>query len=636
MKNRSTYGLVAVAIALFAAGTAVHIACGDFPKGIDVLPDERRYLDIARSLFAGEGLIIRGVESSFQKILYPLLISPALLFPDGDAQIRFVNVLNSIYACSTVFPALAIARKLFEHPIAIIGCMAVAMVAPDLMYSMTFMTESVFMPLALWLVYLCWRCFESGGISELALAAAAGALCYVTYLCKEVAWMFLIAFAAVYLVAAVRKRRTVKRTIAVLGLCATGYFAPFIIMKLTLFSGLFNSYGQFSFDILLSQYTVMFALYSTAVDATYFIVGFGVFPVLYVACAYRELTREERDLALFCLVSLLVGLACVVFTISMREDVGHVALRQHLRYVAPLALPLLFLFVKQGARLNPVCIMTDPRRRAWLVGVTVAFCGLVVAFFGTANLSQGFDNSQFHFMRWMLDQGNVLAQDRFDSWAQVMKPIDTDDGDLLAIAPLNWLCRFAVVAFTAIGMGMLMSRRKVRRIGLAAVTVVIVAFMAANSVAAYHYNRHAYEVEQGKIDEICAISDQLAEREGGGEVVIVLDEANTGPNNLIDTYLQDGAGDYRYIEVKELNDYLYPDSGDGDLRDSVEYVLANSKQRIDKIAEDAEVIGGNADDGGNFRLYRATRQASEADAAANPASPSGAIQKLADRVLADS
>ena len=597
--------LVGVAVILFLVGTIVHVILGDFPKGIDVLPDERRYLEIARSLFAGEGLIMRGVASDFQKILYPISLFPALLSPDSADQIRVVGILNSVYACSTVFPALAIARKMFRSPLVIVGCMGLALISPDLMYSMTFMSESVFMPLALWLVYLCWRCFESSGRRQVILAVFAGIVTYLTYLCKEVAWMFLIAFAVLFVVSAVRKRTTAKRALLCIGVFAAGFFVLFILMKLTLFSGLYNSYSQFSFDILLAPYTVFFAFYSIAVDSAYFIVGFGVFPVIFVACTYRELTREERDLALFCLVSLLVGLACVVFTISMREDVGHVALRQHLRYVAPLTIPLLYLFMKQGMRLNPASIKNSPRHLAALAAITGAFCLLVAGFFGTANLSQGFDYSQFHFMRWLLNQSEELAQDFFSSWGQTMSAISPDDGDLLTIVPLNWLCRAAVIIFTIAGSILLLVRsEKTRRITTVAITGVIAAFMIANSVCAYWYNKNAYTVVEADVEEICTISDQLAARDGTGRVIVVLDEENTGPNNLIDTYLQDGAGEYSYIVIDGLDEYLSPGGKNISPIDSVDYILANTKHDLGTIIDDAELIGGNGENGGKYYLYR--------------------------------
>ena len=49
-KRKDDRLFLVLAVALFVAGCALHIACGDFAKGIDVLPDERRYLEIARSL----------------------------------------------------------------------------------------------------------------------------------------------------------------------------------------------------------------------------------------------------------------------------------------------------------------------------------------------------------------------------------------------------------------------------------------------------------------------------------------------------------------------------------------------------------------------------------------------------------
>lgn len=593
-----TRAYVAVAVMLFVLATAVHIVIGDFPKGIDVLPDERRYLEIARSLFAGEGLIMRGAASDFQKILYPLSLFPALLFPDGAAQIRAVGVLSSVYACSAVFPTLAIARKLFRHPAPILASMVFAIIIPDTMYSMTFMSESVYLPLALWMVYLCWRCLESQGRRKLVLSGAAGVVCYATYLCKEVAWMFLIAFALWHIVAAATKRLTIRKAASACGLFALGFFVPFIIMKLTLFSGLYNSYSQFSFDILLSAYTTFFGVYAIATDAVYFIVGFGVFPVIYLACTYRELERADRDLLFVCLVSLVVGLAVVVFTISMREDVGHVALRQHLRYVAALWLPLLMLFVKQVARFDPKDLLASPPRLSVLVGSTAAFCVLVATMFGSANLSQGFDYAEFHFLRALLKDTEPLAQLYFDGRQGALAAIGTDE-PLLEISPIVWFFRAGVILFTVIGTVFLMNRREIVRLSCGGVIcALIAASMVANSFAMYQYNRNAYAVGDDEVTEICAISDLLATREEPGEVIVVLDDSNTRPNNLIDTYLQDGSGQYHYLQVNEVNDML------AEGPDNVRYILANTNQRLRTGMLDLEVLD---DDDGRFVLYEVKR-----------------------------
>ncbi len=604
-----------IALLLFIIASALHIYWGSFPKSIDVMPDEMRYLDTARSLFAGDGLILRGEASTFQKILYPLAIMPALaLTSDAQMQIQIIGILNSLYACSTVFPMLVLARKLTNKAFPLVASMVVSLLLPDLMYSMTFMTESLFVPLTLWLVALCWRTFESTGVKEARLALFAGLFTYAVYLCKEVALMFVIAFVAWYVVAAIRGRRDRTQAIIVAGMFVVGFIVPFVVMKMTLFSGMMNSYSQFSFDILESAYTVCFGLYALATDATYFVIGFGVFPILFLLFIYHDMPQRERDLAFFCLVSLLVGLAVVVFTISMREDVGHVALRQHLRYVIPLFLPLLLLFAKHAFSFNPLPVLRNARRRAFVAGTTAAFCVLCVAFFGSANLSQGFDNSEFHFMRYTLELSEELEQEYHDSWTDTMSAISTDDGDLLVIDPVNWLWRAGVIVFVAVGMRYLFDRRPhTRRVASGAICGVIVFFMIANSVCAYGYNMKAYTADQSDIDQVCALDTQLASLSDGGQIAIVLDSGNTKNNNLIDSYIRDGEGKYDYLTLSGLQSRLESDADAGTeaaatsaVAEPIRYLLVNRDTHFEVVSGTIVAISQAADGDGRYILYEVT------------------------------
>ena len=90
----------------------VRTLVSDFPKSADVMPDELRYLDLSRSLVTDGTLTIRGVASSFQKILYPIALIPAMLFPDPQTQVHVIAFLNSLYASSVVFPAYVLAKRL--------------------------------------------------------------------------------------------------------------------------------------------------------------------------------------------------------------------------------------------------------------------------------------------------------------------------------------------------------------------------------------------------------------------------------------------------------------------------------------------------------------------------------------------
>lgn len=193
-KSNDTLILVLVTVGLFALSCAMRFFLADFQKGIGVLPDEIRYLDLASSLFNDGQLVERGGLSSFQKILYPLSLFPAFLVDDPETRVRVIALLNSIYVSSAVFPALVLARRLFTSKAPVIVCLVFTLVMPDMCYSMTFLSECIYLPLVLWLVACCLRALETRGRAGYAWCAGAGLLCYVTYLAKEVALGFALAF----------------------------------------------------------------------------------------------------------------------------------------------------------------------------------------------------------------------------------------------------------------------------------------------------------------------------------------------------------------------------------------------------------------------------------------------------------
>lgn len=204
-KSNDTLILVLVTVGLFALSCAMRFFLADFQKGIGVLPDEIRYLDLASSLFNDGQLVERGGLSSFQKILYPLSLFPAFLVDDPETRVRVIALLNSIYVSSAVFPALVLARRLFTSKAPVIVCLVFTLVMPDMCYSMTFLSECIYLPLVLWLVACCLRALETRGRAGYAWCAGAGLLCYVTYLAKEVALGFALAFIVMMVVRIVRR-----------------------------------------------------------------------------------------------------------------------------------------------------------------------------------------------------------------------------------------------------------------------------------------------------------------------------------------------------------------------------------------------------------------------------------------------
>lgn len=623
-KNRDAFILALVTVAFFVASLIVRFFLADFPKGVGVLPDEIRYLNLASSLLNEGQLIERGGFSSFQKILYPLSLLPAYLADDPQMRVTFIALLNSIYVSSAVFPALLIARRLFTTKVPVVICLLFTVIMPDMCYSMTFLSECIYLPLVLWLVACCLRALEARGRVGYAWCAVAGLLCYVTYLAKEVALGFALAFIVMMIVRIVRERRDeathegdagakqgissrpamsamrscegecVKgsglltqtsptaqvadarfphepeapvalpcehRTMSAAATCAVslvcfmaGFILPFIILKFTLFSGLLNSYNQTDPSVLFNPYTLLFALYALLSDTTHFVIAFAFFPLVLPALTWPRLTRRERELYLFCLLAFVFILLIVIYTISIREDLGHVSIRPHVRYVAPIFLPLLFLTIKQIVRGDGVAIMRSPVSFAGAIAATIVGCLLVIFMLGTGDYSQGFDNAQFHSLRLLGEQSPGLPIDPNADLSARSGGKDIYHGEFLDISPGIWLSKALVCTYLVFGMWALVSRKHPKF--ALAVPVLIAVAMVANNVGAYQYNSAVYRIGEEELAEMCALEGFVDGLPEGEQVLIVVDDENSAFNNHMDVYVDNNRLNCTYIREEQLRKTL--------------------------------------------------------------------------------
>ena len=599
-KSNDTLILVLVTVGLFALSCAMRFFLADFQKGIGVLPDEIRYLDLASSLFNDGQLVERGGLSSFQKILYPLSLFPAFLVDDPETRVRAIALLNSIYVSSAVFPALVLARRLFTSKAPVVVCLVFTLVMPDMCYSMTFLSECIYLPLVLWLVACCLRALETRGGTGYVWCAGAGLLCFITYLAKEVALGFALAFIVMMVVriccpmryadansgllshpahpsrdaaaelACLRHAQTVlakphraqcvpardARIHACISLVCffVTFVIPFIILKLTLFSGLLNSYNQTDPSVLLNPYTLLFSLYAFLSDTTHFVIAFMFFPLVLPALTWPRLTRRERDLYLFCLLAFVFILLIVIYTISIREDLGHVGIRPHVRYVAPLFLPLLFLTIKQLLRGDGAAIMRSPRVFCAAIASTLAVCLLVVFMLGSGDYSQGFDNAQFHVLRLLDDRISTLPIDPGADPSQSAAVSDIYHGALLDINPGTWLAKVLVCAYLLFGMWAVASRRHPGAAVFVPVAIMLV--MIANNVGAYQYNDSVYRIEDDEVTEMRLLADFVDGLDRGEQVLFVLDDASSAFNNHSDVYIDNRRLNCVYILERQLRSAL--------------------------------------------------------------------------------
>ena len=328
----------------------------------------------------------------------------------------------------------------------------------------------------------------------------------------------------------------------------------FLILKLTLFSGLLNSYNQTDPSVLLNPYTLLFSLYAFLSDTTHFVIALAFFPLVLPAFTWPRLTRRERELYLFCLLAFVFILLIVIYTISIREDLGHVGIRPHVRYVAPIFLPLLFLTIKQIVRGDGVAIMRSPVSFAGAIAATVVGCLLVIFMLGTGDYSQGFDSAQFHSLRFLAEQLPGLPIDPNADLSARSGGKDIYHGEFLDISPGIWLSKALVCTYLVFGMWAFASRKHSKFV--LAVPILIAVAMIANNVGAYQYNNAVYRIDDEEAAEMCALEGLVDELPEGEQVLVVVDDENSVFNNHTDVYVDNSRLNCTYIREEQLRSTL--------------------------------------------------------------------------------
>ena len=156
MKNRTTnhQSTFFLLIVIFVIGFIVRFIFSNFLKTIYVYGDELRYYGIARSFFNGTALSFRNAPTDFQKILYSLIISPSFSISNGIIRNIVIDAINCLLMCSSIFPTWLILKKMQIADNECWFTILIMLLWPDMLFSMTFMSENLYWPLSLWFIYL--------------------------------------------------------------------------------------------------------------------------------------------------------------------------------------------------------------------------------------------------------------------------------------------------------------------------------------------------------------------------------------------------------------------------------------------------------------------------------------------------
>ena len=140
---------------IYVIGVILYAVLGNFSKtAIAIYNDEFFYWDMARNIFHGKGPVITGVDTTFDKAAYSVLIAPFFAITDVVLRVRVLGVFNCMVMMSSLFPLWLLAKKLDLKRSSMLCLLCVTALSSDMLLTMTFMSEILYWPLFIWFICL--------------------------------------------------------------------------------------------------------------------------------------------------------------------------------------------------------------------------------------------------------------------------------------------------------------------------------------------------------------------------------------------------------------------------------------------------------------------------------------------------
>ena len=132
-----------------------------FRHGPTMQIDESLYINIAKSLAAGEGIAYRSQPIPYMYIFYPIVLAPLYLFPLPFDLYRVVQLYNAVLISTSIFPVYLFAKDFSGSRKKALLASALTLLMPDMQLAGFQMAESVVWPLSLCLIFFSCRLFLS-------------------------------------------------------------------------------------------------------------------------------------------------------------------------------------------------------------------------------------------------------------------------------------------------------------------------------------------------------------------------------------------------------------------------------------------------------------------------------------------
>ncbi len=145
-------------------------------------------------------------------------------------------------------------------------------------------------------------------------------------------------------------------------------------------------------EAILSAYNFTYMIYAFFYYLSAVLAAALIIPFVYPLVHFKSLNEEARKLFCYTLLFFLIALATVAYTISVREDLGKIVPKLHMRYFGPAFIVLLSIFL--SCIQNLTSEMIQKRRRVAIELIIVAAIFVCFVFKG------GYGSAVDHSLTW--------------------------------------------------------------------------------------------------------------------------------------------------------------------------------------------------------------------------------------------
>lgn len=366
-----------ILIAIVLIHTVLLYQLVDFSKALETYQDELIYYNIAKCIADGKLFSVHGMEMNFTNIAYSLVLVPFCYIENTLVRIKAICFFNSFLISLSLIPVWLICKELNVQKKITWFIIGVVSIYPGMLTAATFMAENLYWPLTLITYYYVIKTIKNKKICDTCICAL---LIYLCYFCKEVGLSIMLGMIAFMILSPIEsyifdkhreknllkyyiKNFYVKNFICFM----TIFFVLYFFMKNVVFATMYNSYGgafAASASVTSSNdFAYRFMLYAFIYYIVYSVIAFYIIPVLYPLSLVKDMEEHVRKTYFFFGILFLGTIITIIYTISIREDLGNTLIRVHMRYFASLIGVILPIY---GASI-PLKLEKKKRNLVWAI-----------------------------------------------------------------------------------------------------------------------------------------------------------------------------------------------------------------------------------------------------------------------------